>query len=194
MTDRTRPVPSPNESPEAGPEAGGTDRRWLDALARRYTPALYRYFERRLDRRADVHDLVQDVFLRLARIGDVEAIEKTENYLFTTASNALRDHQRRKTVRQSHLHDSIDGMIVGDLLSADVSALDVVAGQQAVLALQAALRELPERTRDIFVLRMIEEQRTADVAHDLGISTRAVEKHYAKALARVAIALRAYRD
>ncbi len=170
------------------------DRRWLDALVRRYTPALHRFFERRLDRQADVHDLVQDVFLRLSRMDGAHTIEKPENYLFTTASNALRDHIRCQTVRQSHRHDPIHEAQSGTLPSCDVSPLQIVEGRQAIHALQRALHDLPERTRDIFVLRMIEGQRTVDVAQVIGISTRAVEKHYATALARVAGALRAYRD
>lgn len=189
MKDRADPIlPSDDRMTATGP-----DRRWLDALARRYTPALHRFFERRLDRKADVHDLVQDVFLRLARMNGDQPIEKPENYLFTTASNALRDHVRRQAVRQTYQHDPLHEAGAEELAAADVSPLQALEGRQAIQALQLALRQLPERTRDIFVLRMIENQRTVDVAHCIGISTRAVEKHYAKALAQIAGALRAHR-
>jgi RNA polymerase sigma-70 factor (ECF subfamily) len=60
-------------------------------------------------------------------------------------------------------------------------------------ALRRALAELPERTRDVFVLRMLEGLKMADVAHALAISTRAAEKHQARALAHIADRLKAWR-
>jgi RNA polymerase sigma-70 factor (ECF subfamily) len=65
--------------------------------------------------------------------------------------------------------------------------------KQAAEYLAAALRDLPERTRDIFVLRMIEGMKMADVARAFSISTRAAEKHQARALAHVARALEDWR-
>ncbi|ARS28715.1 RNA polymerase sigma factor [Sphingomonas sp. KC8] len=166
------------------------DRRWLEAVARRYTQALSRFFERRIDQKSDVPDLVQDVFLRLSRLNDHSAIEKPENYLFRTASNALRDHFRRNAVRPTHAAETFLEHHGGS----DFSPTDVLEGRQSIVALQAALRELPERTRDVFVLKMLEGHKTADVARTMGISTRAIEKHFAKALAHVSQALAAYRD
>jgi len=51
---------------------------------------------------------------------------------------------------------------------------------------------LPERTRDVFVLRMLEGCRMTEVARAMGISTRAAEKHQARALAYVAERLADY--
>lgn len=166
------------------------DRRWLDAVARRYTHALSRFFERRVDRKSDVPDLVQDVFLRLSQLNDTSVIEKPENYLFRTASNALRDHFRRSAVRPTHSAETFMEHHGGS----DFSPTDVLEGRESIVALQAALRELPERTRDVFVLKMLEGHKTADVARAMGISTRAIEKHLAKALAHISQALAAYRD
>ena len=67
-------------------------------------------------------------------------------------------------------------------------------GREALAVLQEALRALPERTRDVFILRVFEEQKTSIVAESMRLSTRSVEMHYAKALAHVAAALREYRD
>jgi RNA polymerase sigma-70 factor (ECF subfamily) len=62
-----------------------------------------------------------------------------------------------------------------------------------VAQLRAALAELPERTRDVFVLRLLEGWKMAEVASALGISTRAAEKHQARALAHVAARLEGWR-
>ncbi|MDT9600662.1 RNA polymerase sigma factor [Sphingosinicella rhizophila] len=163
----------------------------LDALARRHTAPLRRYFERRVSNREDVPDLVQDVLMRLARLEDLSTLEQPEHYLFRTASSALRDQLRKDATHHRRAHVAFDAEAHG---GSDFSPERVLAGRQALAAVHATLRTLPERTRDIFVLRMFEEQKTAEVAAAIGISTRAVESHYARALAAVAIALRSHRD
>jgi len=170
----------------AADEAGG----WLDALARRYSPALSLFFRRRVAQSEEVPDLVQEVFLRLARLPDPGRIRQPEQYLFTTAASTLRDHFRRRAVRKSDRQEIFDAERHGD---SDFSPADVLEGRQAVDRLQIALKSLPERTRDVFVLKVLEDQRTAVVARALGISTRAVEKHHAKALVAIALALAPFR-
>ena len=140
--------------------------------------------------KADVPDLVQDVFLRLSRMPDPAAIEKPEHFLFVTAANVLKDRARREAVRGAGLHDDI---LDDALPSSEIPADRVLESREAAARLQAVLRELPERTRDVFVLRVLEGLKMADVAHALSISTRAAEKHQAKALARVTAALEDWR-
>ena len=162
----------------------------LSALALRYAPALSRFFERRVRHQADVPDLVQDVFLRLSRLRDLAAIEKPEHYLFTTAASALRDRARRDRVRHRDGHEEFSEEAHGGSALTPERVLD---GKRAVAQLQKAVRDLPERTRDVFVLRVFEELKMADVASSLGISQRAAEKHYAKGLAHVTAALAEFR-
>lgn len=162
----------------------------LEALARRYATPLHRFFERRVRDLADVPDLVQDVLTRLSRLRDLSSIEEPEHYVFRTASRALKDKARRDRVRHRSDHVEFDANLHG---GSDFSPERVLAGKLAVAAMASALRALPERTRDVFVLRVLDEQKTADVARAIGISTRAVELHYAKALGHLAAALKYHR-
>ena len=176
------------ESP--GGQAPATRDSALTRLVQTYDRALGRFFERRVPNRADVPDLVQEVFLRLSRMNDPQAIEKPEHFLFVTAANVLKDRARRDAVRGAGLHDELldDG-----LASSEIPPDRVLESREAAERLQAVLLELPERTRDIFVLRVLEGVKMADVARAFGISTRAAEKHQAKALARVTAALEDWR-
>lgn len=162
----------------------------LEALALRYTKSLTQFFSRRVQNKADVPDLVQDVFLRLAKLHDLAAVEQPDHYLFRTAASALRDQVRRDRVRDRSSHDEFDELIHG---SSGLSPERVFAGRQAVQRLQETLRDLPERTRDVFVLRVYEGFKMAEIARAIGISQRAVEKHYAKAMATVSTALSDFR-
>lgn len=184
-------VTEPDQAGVAREDAGDRLPASLELLAREYRGALSRYFERRVDRTADVPDLVQEVFLRLARLGDLSRIGKPEHYLFATAASALADRARRNLVRHASAHDHFDEAVHG---GSDFSPHRVLEGKEALARLDEVLRRLPTRTRDVFVLRTFEERKMADVARVIGISTRAAEKHYAKALAFAARSLEGWRD
>lgn len=163
----------------------------LTRMAATYRDALGRFFARRVRESVDVPDLVQEVFLRLSRLPDPAAVDKPEHFLFVTAANVLKDRARRAAVRGHGLHDPLPD---DDLPGSEIPADRVLAGREAAARLRAALAELPERQRDVFVLRVLEGMKMADVARALSISTRAAEKHQAKALAHVAAALEGWRD
>src|ERR1700684_2870056 len=57
-----------------------------------YRGALQAFFYRRLRTKADAADLVQEVYLRMLRVGDPEAIRNPEAYLFTVAANLLKEN------------------------------------------------------------------------------------------------------
>ncbi|CAN7541594.1 sigma-70 family RNA polymerase sigma factor [Phenylobacterium sp. LjRoot219] len=162
----------------------------LEAVARRYSTALTHFFQRRVANKADVPDMVQDVFLRLSKLSDISAIRHPEHYVFQTASSALRDQARREISRLRRAHEEFDDAVHG---ASDFSPERVLAGKQDVERLRAAVAGLPARTRDVFVFRVFEEMKTIDIAAVLGISQRAVEKHYAKGMAAVTAAMRSNR-
>jgi len=160
----------------------------LDEVARRYYAPLFSFFRKRLRDTTEAQDLVQQVFLRLSQHPGLAAVDNPDAYIFQTASNALKDLQRRETVRQRY--DAAEGD-PESLARSDLSPERVLQSGQAVESLSAALRRLPERTRDIFILRCYEGLKHAEIAQLQGISVRAVEKHVAKALAHVSKALEA---
>lgn len=180
-----------NPKAETGKAHRGGRDATLDGFVKTYSRALTHFFQRRVRNSADVPDLVQDVFVRLARRDDLDDIECPERYLFSTASSALRDKARRDKVRQHDSHQEFDEEFHG---GSEISTDRVITGKFAVRELHAVVARLPERTRDIFVLRVFEDRTTKEIATMLGISQRAVEKQHAKALARVTLALRAYRN
>lgn len=151
----------------------------IDALARTYGPPLKRFFERRIIERADIDDLVQEVFLRLARRGDLKDIENLDGYIFQTAANILRDRLRQRFSRQASDHQPIDDEYIED---AAFSPERVLLGKEAVDRLSAALQKLPGRTGTVFLLCRLEGLPHAGVARKLGISVSSVDKHMAKAL------------
>ena len=140
------------------------------------------YFRRRVREQDDVHDLVQDVFVRLsARSGDRE-IENLRGYVFQVAASVLADRSRRRTVRDHDAHVELDPE------SADARDLGpdrIVAGREALQAALTVVAQMPERTRTVFVLRRLEGLSYRDIADRLGVSVSAVEKHMLRATERL---------
>lgn len=177
-----------DNGPTAAVGAGARDaapRARLDAVARRYRRPLLSFFRKRARDPATVDDLVQQVFLRLAQNPHLAAVRNPDAYIFQTAANTLRDHLRRGLVRQrfaaeaAHVADRDTGF----------SPERVLLGEEALARVVAALRELPEKTRDVFALRCFEGLKLAEIGQLLGISVRMAEKHLARALAHASRAI-----
>jgi len=149
----------------------------------RFRMPLRGFFSKRVKDAAEVDDLTQEVFLHLIRRARGEPIEHVEQYVFQVAANALRDWRRRREVRDQDAHESFDADIHQP--ATDISPERVLLGREAIERVTAVLRGLPQRTRDVFVLRALEQRKYADIAVMMGISVRAAEKHMAKALARL---------
>ena len=141
--------------------------------------SLRHFFRRRGVEPQEIDDLVQEVGLRLATRGSLDALENLRGYAFQTAASVLVDRSRRRAVRHHGDHVELDPeRRASDELGPD----RIVAGREALGFAVAALTALPERTRTIFVLRRLEGMRFRDIAARLGISVSAVEKHMVRAV------------
>lgn len=160
------------------------DRAALDRLDRDFRRSLLSYFGRRTRDRADLEDMVQEVFERLAKRGGTSELERQNlsAYVFETASSVLADHLRKKVTRHSDAHEPFDQNQHG---GADFSPEHVLMDRQQLARATAVLLELPERTRVIFVLKRLEGMRLNDIASRLGISVSAVEKHMQRAMTHI---------
>ena len=155
----------------------------IEALSNELRPSLLAYFSRKVRDRSHAEDLVQEVFLRLVKRSGFDGNRPgAKAYIFETANNVYIDWLRRRRVRQTSSHDSIEPDHPSD---EEFSSERVLIGKERLAEAVAVLMELPERTRAIFVLRRIEGLRCKDVAKRLNISASAVEKHMVKAVAHL---------
>jgi RNA polymerase sigma-70 factor (ECF subfamily) len=169
LTSETGPVPAALAR-EAGPM-----RRWLLA-----------YFRRRVRDDADLEDMVQDVFARIAARDSTEPVDHLGGYVMRTAASVMTDRARRRATHMASAHVAFDPDLHGDVETDPESVLSM---KEDLHAATAALLSLPERTRAVFVLRRLEGRRHRDIAVRLGISVSAVEKHMVRAIAHLATEL-----
>jgi len=151
----------------------------LDLLVRRYQSALLRYFSKRISNRADAEDLVQEVFIRIARQGNTTNIDHVEAYLFQTASNLLRDRARREATHHASQHISFeDSGYEGESPSEE----RVYEGREAIEQFLEVVAGMPPRRRMVFLMHRFMGLSYGAIALRLGISASVVEKHMSRAL------------
>ena len=145
-----------------------------------YRKPLMTYFARRVGDKTEVEDLVQEVFTRIvARSSSMEPVGHIAGYLFQTAASVLADRSRRRAVRHADAHIAFDANQHDQV---DTDTVRAFEARQDLRQVTAALVQLPERTRSIFILHRLEGRRYREIGEQLGISVSAVEKHMARAV------------
>ena len=150
----------------------------LSELSRRFRPALMAFFVRRLRNHAEAEDLTQDVLLRLSAHGAAINADHPDPYVFQMAANLLRDRGRKLAVRARF------GVGLGAIEATEIETRDpdrALQARETLATVLAALKELSERTRSIFVLFRLEQMKQREIADHYGLSLRAVERHVIKA-------------
>jgi RNA polymerase sigma factor (sigma-70 family) len=144
--------------------------------------ALTRFFASRGIAAVEIDDLVQDVFLRVVRRGALDTLDNVEAYVFATAQSVLADRGRRRATRQVDAHVSFHPEIHG---GEDLGPDRIAAGREQLSATTRALLELPERTRQVFILRRLEGMAFSEIAVRLGVSLSSAEKDMQRAIRHV---------
>lgn len=154
---------------------------WNTQIARLFAEqkkALEAFVARRTGSSQVAADLTQESFLRLARLPADKKVDNLPAFLFTIASNLVRDHQRQM-IRRERLDG---GEPSEDLPCSAPGAEEQLATQQEQRLMQAAIEALPEATRHIFLLYHVDECSYREIGERLKISPRSVEYQLRRAL------------
>ncbi|HEV7613309.1 MAG TPA: sigma-70 family RNA polymerase sigma factor [Steroidobacteraceae bacterium] len=154
-------------------------------LDSRFRRPLMKFFMRRVRDRQDAEDLTQEVFARALGSGDLARVQRPDSFLFTVATNLLRDRHRQAIRRSAAGARRISGVEPRDPVE-DRGPERVLEGYESLQEALAVLNQLPERTRDIFILFQLENVKQKDIASLFGTTQKAVEKHVLKAVTHLA--------
>jgi RNA polymerase sigma-70 factor (sigma-E family) len=170
---------------------GGVRGRSVDAAARDADEALvavyaahYRPLVRLstllLHDQAAAEDVVQDAFVAMhsswRRLRDPE---KALAYLRQTVVNRSRSRLRHLKVADRHAPSLLPAEASSGTSSAEHSAMGVLDREHVM----GALRALPQRQREVLVLRYYGDLSEAEIADAMGISTGAVKSHASRGMA-----------
>jgi RNA polymerase sigma-70 factor (ECF subfamily) len=129
----------------------------------------------------DAEDLIQEAFLRLHEYCQNAQVRDEEAFLVRTVSNLAIDAYRRKRIR-SLASETLEELERGaGLPDSSPGPERICAAQQRLEKISAILSAVSQRTCDIFLAQRAGYSYD-EIATDLGISQRTVQKHMARAM------------
>ncbi|MEL6923221.1 MAG: sigma-70 family RNA polymerase sigma factor [Bacteroidota bacterium] len=159
--------------------------RKITQLIGEYGNRLFRFIRGRVPTNADAEDIEQEVWYQLSKVVDLDSIEQISGWLFRVARNRITDNYRKKKpeLYEDLAYENDDGslnftdMLVAEGLTPEDEDLKQIFWE----ALFAALDELPEKQRDVFVWNELEDQTFQEIADRTGenIKTLISRKRYA---------------
>lgn len=149
----------------------------LERLYEDHAQALFAFLLNFTRDENDTHDVLQDIFIRLARNpGLLEGVQDYRAFLIRLARNAAIDLMRRRGVRNKY-HEDFAAQPLS--LFAAASDPDEAAFREA---LSAALAELPPDQRAVVHLKLWEGLTFDQIAVALDISANTAASRYRYAL------------
>ena len=141
--------------------------------------ALTCYLRRCWPQRDELHDLRQEIYVRVYEAAGKALPTTPKSFLFATARHLMADRVRRSRVVSIEPVGDFEPL---NVLMDEISPERWASGRQILKRLAEAFDLLPDRCREVVWLRRVEELPQKEVAMRLGISEKTVEKHVAKGM------------
>jgi RNA polymerase sigma factor (sigma-70 family) len=163
------------------------DQRLSEAIERE-RPRLRSFIRKRVADARDAEDILQEIFYELVEAYRLmKPVEQVGAWLFRVARNRITDlfrKRKRELARTDPMAVDEKGepVILEDLLpSPDAGPEAAYARSVLVQELDAALDELPEEQRDVFIAHELEGRSFKELAAETGLSVNTLlsRKHYA---------------
>lgn len=153
----------------------------VERLFAEHRSALQSFFYRRIKTKSDAPDLAQEVYVRMLRVSDEQAIRNPEAYLYTVASNLAKEYAvlDRWQARGMDLEDAGIQQRLGELPTVDAQ-LDVT---QRVARLRTVLAQLSPKCRAAVILQYRHGLSYQEIGERLNVSPHMVKKYLAQGLA-----------
>jgi RNA polymerase sigma factor (sigma-70 family) len=150
----------------------------IENLFREHNRALIAFLQCRLNSYSDAQEVAQEAYLRMLTMDNREQVDSLRGYLFKIAGNMAIDRLRKRKVRSDfNAAQSQEEPMTESSPDHHAMAVEQVAG------IRRALRELPPKASQAFVMHVIEGRDFGNVAQTMKLSERMVRYHVANALA-----------
>lgn len=134
----------------------------------------------------EISDIVQDAYVKIAKLDSVAHIRSGRSYFFTTARTMLLDRIRRERIVRI---DSMTEMEALRLADDDPGPERRVSARIELERVRRLIEALPDRCREIFELRRVQGVPQREIAERLGIAEHIVEAQAVRGLKLILKAL-----
>jgi RNA polymerase sigma-70 factor, ECF subfamily len=174
------------------------DRSAFTLLVRRHQSPLYNFALRQLRSPSAAEEVVQDAFVRVVHnAAEFKHASRFSTWLYTITRNLCIDHVRKRSLRN---HPSLDepknggeggdGPTLGERTADGRANVERTAvGAEIRERLLAAVDELPDEQREVFLLREVSNVPFKEIAEIVGVPENTVKSRMRYALERLQTAL-----
>jgi RNA polymerase sigma factor (sigma-70 family) len=166
-------VPTPNAA-----SAGGTFD--IERLFREHNAALLRFIGARVGSEQEAREIAQEAYVHLLQLNHPAAISFLRAFLFKTAANLVIDRLRQRS-RRSNTTSVADL----DFAVFELTPERQLSGEQAMAVMDAAVKQLPPKCRQAFLLHRIYDLPMDEVAARMDIGVCMARRYVARALEHV---------
>ena len=150
----------------------------FDALFRAVYPDLVGFAESILRERAAAEDVAQEVMMELWRRREqIQPETSIRAYVFRATRNRALNH-----IRHQRVAARVEPEIASSRPESAPPADGAIVETELQHAIDRAIRKLPDRCREVFVLSRVEGLKYSEIAVVLDISVKTVEAQMGKAL------------
>jgi len=147
-----------------------------------YQDKVFRFISLFVSSRLDCEELASDVFISLWNNKEnLSDISDLDNYIFIVAKNRALNHLRKG---KAELVD-LDTFQVDAFHNTETTPESIYISLEEVEAMNAAINELPQKTKMAFHLVREEKMKYKDAAEILGVSIKTIEKQVAAAMTKL---------
>lgn len=165
------------------PNSGSREASFAAEAERLYGSDLYFFLLSRLKNEQDAKDVVQEIYLRLLRLGQGELVRNPHAYVYFVASQVLT--QFRMRARENPVMYDSQFLRNYDRHPANPGPDGVAERWLALAEVEELLAALPPMHRRIFMMRKIDGLSWTQIAEALKISVHTVKKYLCEANARI---------
>jgi len=165
-------------------------------LFQEYYPKFVRYANSYLEDNAAAEDIVMDSFMYCWENKEsLSPINNIPAYLLTVIKNKCLNVLRAKKI-QLKAKDKINDYNLR-ILEVSITTLEAcdpieLFSEEVRQMVDDAITSLPDRTKEIFIKSRFQNKSYREIAEEMQLSTKAVEKHISKALKILRISLKDY--
>ena len=151
------------------------DKETFKVLYENYFAKMVLFSESYLYNEEEARDLVQDLFFYLWDHAEtLQVTTSIKAYLFTSVRNRCLNVLRGRKIRDEHN----DKLFEAQLFS---GTEDVVIDEEVSQRLQEALNALPDKCREIILLKIVDGKKNKEIAEQLGIAETTVKTQVQRA-------------
>ena len=158
----------------------------LSVLFDTYYEKLYLFAEKNIYDSDKAHDIVQDVFLKIWENAErLELTSSIQHYLFASVRNGCLNYLKSLQIEDRNNRKYAEAYI-------ESQNVDMVDDEELLARVRQVLDELPEKCREVCLLRFVEGYKYAEIAARLDMNENTVKAQLHRGMERLKQAFATY--